>query len=369
MATTTQYITAIPSILFSVPGHPSSMHTVQEANSLSHDEKKHALKVASFHSFLAATVTALGLIAVSSFVGQYLAAFFRSEIIFLLLLLTLTLTTIFSKNSKIVSVVLLGAGVFLSFVGYNFFFDTNLTFGLIFLAAGFDPVIVVLLFLSFSEVLKNVVQLDQAPTYSKSTMHDQAGLGNSSIAAAVGTVGGLVPGLTTIASSSFYYYFGKFLKLSQKKLIVGTETANVSGSLSQILPVIYFGIPILASEALLLSLMQSKGFSMATFDLNEFFESAIVYFLIANVAALAICTIAARINFKLNLSLLKYLALVLLTTSLLGYLLLGGDPATKLLQLFLLLPVALLLRRFDNTPIVVGFLLSPMFFESASRIF
>ena len=150
---------------------------------------------------------------------------------------------------------------------------------------------------------------------------------------------------------------------------MGTETANVSGSLSQILPVIYFGIPILASEALLLSLMQSKGFSMATFDLNEFFESAIVYFLIANVAALAICTIAARINFKLNLSLLKYLALVLLTTSLLGYLLLGGDPATKLLQLFLLLPVALLLRRFDNTPIVVGFLLSPMFFESASRIF
>jgi TctA family transporter len=314
-------------------------------------------------------ITFLILVLASSAIDQHISVLFRSEIIFLLLLLTLALTTGFSKNNMIVSVVLLGVGIALSFVGYNFFFDTNFTFGLTFVAAGLDPVIVVLLFLCFPELFKKFhpPSLNQPqPVPSRSKSND---LANSSTAASVGFLGGLVPGLTTIASSSFYYYLGRLFKLHPRQLVVGTETANAVGSISQVLPVLYFGIPILASEALLLALMQSRGFSISLFDLSAFFSSSFGYFILANLVALAVCLFAAKTKFVLNLSLLNKIAAVLLIVSLVFYVLFNGNTDIKLMQLLMLLPFALLFSKLDTTPVVVGFLISPMFFESASRIF
>jgi putative tricarboxylic transport membrane protein len=369
MATVTQYITAIPSILISVPGHPSSMYTVIESNKIPPGQKKQVLGTASLHSFFAVMGTILILALASSLIDQHISALFRSEIIFLLLLLTLALTTAFSKNNLIVSIVLLGVGIALSFVGYNFFFDTDFTFGLTFIAAGLDPVIVVLLFLSFPELVRKFHQPSLSPPQDMPTRSESNNLANSSTAASVGFLGGLVPGLTTIASSSFYYYLGRLFKLRPQQLVVGTETANAVGSISQVLPVLYFGIPILASEALLLALMQSRGFSISLFDLSAFFSSSFGYFILANLVALAVCLFAANTKFVMNLALLNKVAVILLIVSLVFYVLFNGNTDIKLMQLLMLLPFALLFGRLDTTPVVVGFLISPMFFESASRIF
>jgi putative tricarboxylic transport membrane protein len=369
MATVTQYITAIPSILISVPGHPSSMYTVIESNKISPGQKKQVLGTASLHSFFAVMGTILILVLASSLIDQHISTLFRSEIIFLLLLLTLSLTTGFSKNNMIVSIVLLGVGIALSFVGYNFFFDTDFTFGLTFIAAGLDPVIVVLLFLSFPELVRKFHQPSLSPPQNMPARSESNNLANSSTAASVGFLGGLVPGLTTIASSSFYYYLGRLFKLRPQQLVVGTETANAVGSISQVLPVLYFGIPILASEALLLALMQSQGFSISLFDLSAFFSSSFGYFILANLVALAVCLFAANTKFVMNLALLNKIAVILLIVSLVFYVLFNGNTDIKLMQLLMLLPFALLFGRLDTTPVVVGFLISPMFFESASRIF
>jgi putative tricarboxylic transport membrane protein len=369
MATVTQYITAIPSILISIPGHPSSMFTVIESSKLLPEQKKQVLGTASLHSFFAVMGTFLILVVASSLIDQHISALFRSEVIFLLLLLTLVLTTGFSKNNIVVSIALLGMGIALSFVGYNFFFDTDFTFGLTFIAAGLDPVIVVLLFLCFPELFKKFYQPDLFQPQTKAARSDSNQLANSSTAATVGFLGGLVPGLTTIASSSFYYYLARLFKLRPQQLVVGTETANAVGSISQILPVLYFGIPILASEALLLALMQSRGFSISLFDLSAFFSSSVGYFILANLVALAVCLFAAKSKFVMNLSLLNKIATVLLIVSLVFYVLFNGNTDIKLMQLLILLPFALLFGRLDTTPVVVGFLISPMFFESASRIF
>lgn len=369
MATVTQYITAIPSILVSVPGHPSSMFTVIESNKLMPKQKKQALGAASLHSFFAVTGTFLILVLASSLIDQHISALFRSEMIFLLLALTLGLTTGFSKNNIVVSAVLLGVGIALSFVGYNFFFDTNLTFGLTFVAAGLDPVIVVLLFLCFPALFKKLRQPNLYQSQSSTAISDSNHLVNSSTAATVGFLGGLVPGLTTMASSSFYYYLGRLFKLTPGQLVVGTETANAVGSISQVLPVLYFGIPILASEALLLALMQSRGFAVSSFDLSAFFSLSFGYFILANLIALAVCLFAANAKFVMNLPLLNRVAAVLLVMSLVFYVLSDGNADIKLMQLLMLLPIAVCFGKLDTTPIVVGFLISPMFFESASRIF
>jgi putative tricarboxylic transport membrane protein len=369
MATVTQYITAIPSILISIPGHPSSMFTVIESSKLLPEQKKQVLGTASLHSFFAVMGTFLILVVASSLIDQHISALFRSEVIFLLLLLTLVLTTGFSKNNIVVSIALLGMGIALSFVGYNFFFDTDFTFGLTFIAAGLDPVIVVLLFLCFPELFKKFYQPNLFQPQTKAARSDSNQLANSSTAATVGFLGGLVPGLTTMASSSFYYYLGRLFKRPPRQLVVGTETANAVGSISQVLPVLYFGIPILASEALLLALMQSRGFSISLFDLSAFFSSSVGYFILANLVALAVCLFAAKSKFVMNLSLLNKIATVLLIVSLVFYVLFNGNTDIKLMQLLILLPFALLFGRLDTTPVVVGFLISPMFFESASRIF
>lgn len=366
MSSVSQYVTAVPSILLSVPGEASSIYTAQESSELTFAERKQVLRDSTIYSFIFTGITVLLLWAGVGFLDQHLANFFNSKTIFFILLLTFILTILFSRQNLLISVLLLCVGFAMSFVGYSFFFDTNITAGLDFLTGGIDPILVTILFVSIPEIFKPI---RMTPTEVRNDPTKNNGnFVNSTVSTVIGFIGGLVPGLTTVSSASLYYNFGKMLNLSRNKLIIGIENANNAGSISQILPLLFFGIPILVSEALLLSLMISKGFSISTFSVLEFFNSSAVFFIAANFIALLFCLIFVKLpSPAVDLNFFKKITGVLVVVSL-GIYIIFENPS-GVYQLLLLAPVAYVCRHLNTVPMVMGFLMSSLFFESMTRVF
>jgi TctA family transporter len=83
----------------------------------------------------------------------------------------------------------------------------------------------------------------------------------------IGAVGGLVPGLTTIASSHYAYTVEKLISRNYKKghmpALVSSEGANNSGAVTMLLPLLMFGVPITLSEAIIFGILDAKSWSFA----------------------------------------------------------------------------------------------------------
>jgi putative tricarboxylic transport membrane protein len=78
----------------------------------------------------------------------------------------------------------------------------------------------------------------------------------------IGLVCGLIPGVGTSISSNMSWNFEKSLKSSASKQLAAAESANNSAMISCLIPLILFGIPILASENFIIQIMESKGQSI-----------------------------------------------------------------------------------------------------------
>ena len=72
----------------------------------------------------------------------------------------------------------------------------------------------------------------------------------------IGFFGGLIPGLTTVFSSTAAYNASMLFTKDPVKRIVVSETANNAGAFSMLLPLLIFGVPLIGSEAILLFLMR-----------------------------------------------------------------------------------------------------------------
>ena len=86
----------------------------------------------------------------------------------------------------------------------------------------------------------------------------------------IGFFGGLIPGLTTVFSSTAAYNASMLFTKDPVKRIVVSETANNAGAFSMLLPLLIFGVPLIGSEAILLFLMEQKGFSLVQFQFSDF---------------------------------------------------------------------------------------------------
>jgi putative tricarboxylic transport membrane protein len=91
---------------------------------------------------------------------------------------------------------------------------------------------------------------------------------------AIGYFLGLVPGMSYILGSTAAYNFERWWhRQTQKKTnisvasVVASETASNTGSMTVLIPMILFGMPIIASEAIIYDLMVDAG---AVFSLGSF---------------------------------------------------------------------------------------------------
>ena len=188
----------------------------------------------------------------------------------------------------------------------------------------------------------------------------------TSVGSFVGFWCGLIPGVTNILGS---YLSANLVKTDIKK-IAAAESANNSGALSSLLPLIVLGIPIVGSEVLVYYLIVTKGFTFGVETMSHF--TNILYYI---PIVLIICLILSWSCFNL-LGQLAHLYKKYKNTLVYGIVLFISImsiyiyPVREwlLITLVVLSIIGYYLKRLDTFPILYGYFLTDLFWDNLMRV-
>jgi len=372
LAQLSQFVGSLTALYTGIAGETSSMPVVIESKRLDRlqfPDTLAATAVGSAAAGILATLFCLMLIPVLF----NMAWVYRTEVAVVLLLLTVVLVTVSNpQQSKLSSALLLILGILLGMVGWNTTFSTGLmTFGITELYQGI-PISLVLIFLFAVPQLMQIK--DQLMDYRPMVIHLRwpkikwlSVVGNSII----GFVGGLVPGMTTVLSSQLSYAITSRRTLDPHERIVASETANNSGAISQLIPMLVIGLPLIASEALTLAMMENKGFVATPGNAIDILLTAAPVFVLLSIVGLIVAWPLAgrvleilRVNGKwFRTSLLGILLTTVYIQAYNDYML-----SFYLAVSLALLPVLWLVYRYNTTPLIFGYLISDQIWDHSVRL-
>lgn len=273
--TISNFVDAIPSLYFGVPGEVSAVPASRESQRLAQ------LGLTSGTVRLAAigrTLGSLVALVLSFFLVSWLLEIpeiFSSRWQMVFYVVTVICIAIAGRNSWWGNALMMASGFAISLIGYNYYAGVEyFTGGWTELYSGVPllpfliGVYVIPQLLSSHDTAKRfeLVQQVSAPVqeYVPSMLRGTA----------IGYLLGLVPGMSYILGSTAAYNFErwwhqKFCKKNDISVaaVVASETASNTGSMTVLIPLLLFGMPIIASEAVIYDLMVDAG---AVFSLGSF---------------------------------------------------------------------------------------------------
>ena len=374
MAAISQYIGSIPAIVYGIPGESSSYPAVAESRNLtSVSQVSHAISGSAFGSVVG-SLTVVGLC--YAFVEYTdLIKYFYSTKILVGLLLLVTLVMIFTVNNRWwVNFMLILSGIGLGMIGYNSYLNINFaTFGNMHLYAGLPMPVVLICLFAIPQMLHHwdtEITKSLNKTYELGRLYilNPFALIGSTL---IGFFGGLIPGLTTVFSSTAAYNASMLFTKDPVKRIVVSETANNAGAFSMLLPLLIFGGPLIGSEAILLFLMEQKGFNLVQFKFSDFLPELALGLVVVNAIGFMIAWPLSkmvpsfyRFNIKIIISLLIIaLFFVTLYTGYMNY-----SMAYYLVCFVVLAPLGVLLRNVDTLPLVFAFIIHNKLIDGLFRL-
>ena len=373
MASISQFIGSIPAIVFGIPGESSSFPAVQESRRLTTVEE---VSKSISGSALGSAFGGLVVAGLCFYFVQYLELikYFYSTKLLVGLLLSVCIVMIFTIDNRWwVNILLIVSGLLLGSVGYNSYLNTEfLTFGINSLWSGLPLIVVLICLFAIPQILNNinidVKKLGNCYEIGKIYILNPIYLFFSTV---IGFFGGLVPGLTTVFSSIAAYNVSLIFTKDPVKRIVVSETANNAGAFSMLLPLLLFGIPIIGSEAILLFLMEQKGFSIASWDFIKSFKELSISLIYINLIGLCIAWPLSRcvtLFYKININVLMYLILVSLfiVTLYTGYI--NFNMNYYLICFTLLAPIGACLRNINTLPLVFAFIVHDKLIDGVFRL-
>jgi TctA family transporter len=195
-------------------------------------------------------------------------------------------------------------------------------------------------------------------------------------------ISGMTPGLTTILASNLSYSIEKNIRKRKNEYnhngdincLVSAETANNSGFLTSLLPLVIFGIPIIGSEAMILNLIEQGGTAVGlnTLMADGMFKTVIVFYFLAGILSLFIAWQGARyclMVYEIPKNVLLGLITVVSIFSVAVYSLNSTGIAMNFILLFVFFFIGYLLRRTDTSPVIFAFLIYPFLESSLYRFF
>lgn len=367
-----QFVGSLTTLYTGIPGETSSMPVVIESKKLNSEQLSYTVAATAIGSTVAGIfATIFCLLLIPYLIG--ISWFYRTEMAVVLLLVTSFLIVTFEPQKKSVSLTLLMLGVLLGMIGWNNTFSTGiLTFGIMEMYQGI-PLELVMIFLF---AVPQLLQISNySPDWKKIAFQWRwprlkwtSIFGHS----VVGFIGGLVPGMTTVLSSQWSYAISSRLSANPYDRIVASETANNAGAISQLIPMLVIGLPLVTSEALTLALMEAKGFLATPEAAASIILTVAPLFLMISIAGGLLAWPLAnyllgilRVNGKL---LRKIILGILLTTVFFqaynNHVLLFYTAVSAAL-----IPIAWLIRNHNTIPLVFGFLISSKIWDNSIRLF
>ena len=377
VAATVQYTGTIPSVFFGVPGESNSMPaSIEGIKFTKKKESMLAISGCALGSLLGATIAFVLTLFLIKLISPYIKFFFSSQTkLYFYILVIAFLIFAFNRGKFFLNSLLLMIGFVLSMPGeLKYSNEIRFSFGIDDMAYGIPLFPVLIAFVIVPSLFKKVSDVD---TNKKLLINDTSikkmvafftrHLPSAIRGSMIGYFCGFVPGVTTIlATGTSYSLEKKINKNYPGKQLIAAESANNSGMLASLLPLMILAIPITSSEVILYGLLVNAGWNpfqiLDPGAISKLLTDLAPYYLLINILAiLAAWPLAKTLTKLLNLSYNNLIKLVFCTlvviTAYLGYL--DYRLIFWLITLTILSTFGYLLRNYNCVPIVFMFIIGP----------
>ena len=364
---TTNYTNSVTGILYGIPGDAAAVTTARHGHKLFLKGKGH---LAVSNNAISSTIGSifaiiLFLIFLPSIYNVF--QFYNSTLQLIIISVAIILLTLMSKQKMWKTISLFLFGGVLAKIGFNnTTFETWGTFGIDYLTLGIPFSAVMICLYILPELLKfRDVEIGEQKTIKKFG-YDLSTIPATGVGSFIGFWCGLIPGVTNILGS---YLSATFVKKDLNK-IAAAESANNSGVLSSLLPLIILGIPIVGSEILIYYLIVTQGFTFSVDTISYFTD--ILYFI---PIVLIICLVLswgcfnilgqlAQIYKKHKNIIIIFIVTFICIMSIKIY------PVKEWIIVCLLLFgfIGYMLKKFDTFPILYGYFLTDLFWDNLIRV-
>ena len=382
-----QYYNGLTAIIFGVPGASYNIPSVIEGHTLFKEgQGGESVVFSAISSWICSLFAIIFIILLLPFMF-YVYKIWTTEaqiIVFMIMFLSLILV---SNNTILINALLFMGGIAIGLIGYDVTTGKQiLTFDLPILFDGL-PVMCVVTSLLVVPVLVSSYFKDPEPikwSYLHTSIYQKVFLTILKSkkltilrSGVIGSLGGFIPGLSYTASSLLAYSSEKAVQIKNKayskgniNCLIASEGSNNAGAVTQLVPLLFLGIPITASEALIYNILEQKGVIISFDWFVSTFWLVLISFVLSSTLGLLIAgkyinilKILDGINIR---TLYLYVFLILL-----GALYFVGSQTNSgidyLIVTFCLIPLGFMLRSFDTSPLLYGFFLHDTIFYTVDR--
>ena len=387
MVSIDQFFNGITAIIFGVPGNSMSIPTMIEGHAMFRQGRgSKAIMFSALGSYFASIFGVL-LILLLLPVLWSVYGLWNTTVQSILLTFAALVLLMVSRNKLLLNIILFAVGSFLAHVGFSEERGTAFfTFDMDILYSGIPmlPVLSILFVLpmlttsylktstafnfpgvTFDGYVRNTKRLkNYFPTLLRSSF--------------LGSVGGFVPGMSYGFSSVLAYVSERWLrkrnkqyKLGDTNCLIASESANNAGAFTQLVPLLFLGIPITASEALIYHVLEARNLPVSVEWFSSTFRSIVLFFLVS--ASIGLLLAAKYVNLLkvfngVKISYVYSIIMIFLffTIYQTGQMYFAG--VEHLLIAIALIPLGFLLVKRDPTPLVFGFILHGPLWDSWIRI-
>lgn len=373
------------SILLNIPGEASSVVTCLDGYQMARQGRAGAaLGISAFGSFIAGTVSILGLIFLAPTLAEFALKFGPPEY-FALMVMGMTVVAYLARKSMTKALMMTVFGIILGCVGLDpITAKPRFTFGMLELTDGIGLAPVVMGLFGIAEVLENLGVLTRAQIFAGKISGLLPGredwrrsIGPIARGSLLGFFLGLLPGVGAIVPQFLSYGLEKRLSAHPERFgngqiegVAAPEACNNAAVGGTFIPLLSLGIPSNAMTAILLGALMIYGLTPGPLLIKnspDLFWGVIASMYIGNVLLL----ILNLPLIPLWVSILKipysYLSSLIILFCLIGAYSLNNSTADIFTAVFFSL-VGLLMKKFDfeAAPLVLAFVLGPLL-ETALR--
>ncbi len=375
---------SITSVLLNMPGEAASVPTAMEGYQLTRQGRGGAaLGMSAFASFVAGTVSIVGLMLLAPALADFAFTFGPPEY-FALMILGLTLVISLSGKSLIKGLTAGIIGLVIAMVGIDPQSGiTRFTFGNVNLMGGIDFLSAIIGFFAISEVLDNVDEISSDIGKIKlknllPTLRDWAVSWGAMIRGSVlGFFAGIIPGVSATVAAFLSYDLEKKLSKHPEKfgtgrmeVIASVEAANNSVVGGGLIPLLTLGVPPSGPMAMLLGALMMHGLQpgpMLFANNPSFVWGVIASMYIGNILLLILSLFLLNLWVRIVRIPYGLLAPIILVLCFIGTYSLRNNIFDVFVTLFLgVLGYAMRKLDFPTAPVVLAMILAQMF-ENALR--
>ena len=380
-----QYGGSTTSILVNIPGEASSVVTCIDGYQMARQGRAGpALGIAAFGSFIAGTVSVVGLMLVAPLIARFALKFGPPEYA-CLMFLSFTILSYIASGSMMKAFMMAGFGLLLSSVGMDIMTGNyRFSYRILALEDGLGLVPVVMGLFGVSEVLLNLEEGVIRTVFDKKiknlypTLQDwKDSIGAIGRGSLLGFFFGVLPGGGPVIPTFMSYIIEKKISKHPERFghgaiegVAGPESANNAGATAAFVPMLTLGIPATGTMAVLLGALMLYGVQPGPLLMQKapaIFWGTVtsmytgnVMLLVLNLPLIALWVRVLKIPYPILFPLILLFCLTGAYSI--------NNTATDILIMNIFGVVGYLMKKlgYEGGPFILAFILGPMF-ENALR--